>query len=97
MHENADITSAIQATDTILGTALSLQPRATSSGGKTQDEVLAETCQGIIEKLPEMLDYEVAKKKHPVMYEESMNTVLHQEILRFNRLLKEIADSLKNI
>ena len=44
LHDNADITSAIQATDTILGTALSLQPRATSSSGKTQDEVLAETC-----------------------------------------------------
>lgn len=97
LHENADITSAINLTDTILATALSLQPRATSSGGKTQDEVLAETCQGIFEKLPGMLDYETAKKKHPVMYEESMNTVLHQEILRFNRLLKEISGSLKNI
>ena len=44
LHDNADITSAINATDTILGTALSLQPRATSSAGKSQDEVLAETC-----------------------------------------------------
>ena len=60
LHDNADITSAINATDTILGTALSLQPRATSSSGKTQDEVLAETCQGIIQKLPPNLDYERA-------------------------------------
>lgn len=97
LHDNADITSAINQTDTILGTALSLQPRATSSSGKTQDEVLAETCQGIIEKLPRVLDYEIAKKKHPVKYEESMNTVLHQEILRFNNLLKIISGSLKNI
>ena len=37
LHDNADITSAINATDTILSAALSLQPRATSSGGKTQD------------------------------------------------------------
>jgi len=97
LHDNADITSAINSTDTILGTALSLQPRATSSSGKSQDEVLAETCQGIIEKLPPVLDYETAKKKHPVKYEESMNTVLHQEILRFNNLLKIISGSLKNI
>jgi len=68
LHDNADITSAINATDSILGTALSLQPRATSSSGKTQDEVLAETCQGIIEKLPGNLDYERAQRKHPVMY-----------------------------
>ena len=97
LHDNADITSAINATDVILGTALSLQPRATSSSGKTQDEVLAETCQGIIEKLPPVLDYEGAQRKHPVMYEESMNTVLHQEILRFNNLLRIISGSLKNI
>ena len=97
LHDNADITSAINATDTILGTALSLQPRATSSSGKTQDEVLADTCQGIIEKLPAALPYERAKRNHPVRYEESMNTVLHQEILRFNRLLSVISDSLKNI
>lgn len=97
LHDNADITSAINATDSILGTALSLQPRATSSSGKTQDEVLAETCQGIIEKLPGNLDYERAQRKHPVMYQESMNTVLHQEILRFNRLLSLIRGSLKNI
>lgn len=60
LHDNADITSAINATDTILATALSLQPRATSSSGKTQDQVLSETCQGIIEKLPKDLDYELA-------------------------------------
>lgn len=68
LHDNADITSAINSTDLLLGTALSLQPRATSSSGKTQDEVLSETCQGIIEKLPPKLDYEGAQKKHPVMY-----------------------------
>ena len=68
LHDNADITSAINSTDALLGTALSLQPRATSSSGKSQDEVLSETCQGIIEKLPAKLDYEGAQKKHPVMY-----------------------------
>ena len=59
--------------------------------------MLAETCQSIIVKLPKDLDYETAKRKHPVLYEESMNTVLHQEILRFNRLLGVIRGSLKNI
>jgi len=44
LHDNADITSAINSTDNILNTALSLQPRATSSGGKTQDEILGDTC-----------------------------------------------------
>lgn len=97
LHDNADITSAISATDSILGTALSLQPRATSSSGKSQDQVLGETCQSILDKLPPNLDFELAVKKHPVQYAESMNTVLHQEILRFNRLLNEVRSSLINI
>lgn len=97
LHDNADITSAINATDTILGTALSLQPRATNKSGKTQDEVLSETCQGILEKLPPILDLELARKNHPVKYEESMNTVLENEILRFNKLLFCVRDSLVNI
>merc|ERR1719382_837880 len=63
LHDNADITSAINATDAILGTCLSLQPRAKSSSGKTQDEVLDETCQDIIVKLPPPLDYDKAKRK----------------------------------
>lgn len=35
--------------------------------------------------------------KYPVMYEESLNTVLVQELVRYNRLLKVIMDSLHNL
>lgn len=47
--------------------------------------------------LPPDVDEEEALKKYPIRYEESMNTVLAQEILRFNRLTKEIRASLINI
>lgn len=40
---------------------------------------------------------ENAEKKHPISREESMNTVLLQEILRFNRLLTIVRSSLVNI
>lgn len=59
--------------------------------------MLSETCQGILEKLPPILDLELARKNHPVKYEESMNTVLENEILRFNKLLFCVRDSLVNI
>lgn len=35
--------------------------------------------------------------KYPVRYEESMNTVLAQEIIRFNRLIQVVRTSLQDI
>lgn len=35
--------------------------------------------------------------KYPTSYEESMNTVLVQEIIRYNRLLKIMIESLSNV
>lgn len=97
LHDNADITSAIGNTDVLLDTALSLQPRASSNTGKSQDEILSETAQGIYDKLPERFDTYRASKLHPIKYEDSMNTVLQQEILRFNSLLDRIRGSLVDI
>lgn len=34
---------------------------------------------------------------YPVIYSESMNTVLRQELIRFNRLTSVVRDSLKNL
>lgn len=36
-------------------------------------------------------------KKYPVMYNESMNTVLRQELIRFNRLTAVVRSSLINL
>jgi dynein heavy chain, axonemal len=97
MHDNAEITSAINVTRSMLATALTMQPRVTSAAGKSQDQVLDEACEGILSKLPKNFDIEYAGKRHPITYEESMNTVLLQEILRFNRLLSIVRSSLVNI
>jgi len=97
LHDNADITCAINNTNTLLHTALSLQPRVTSSGGKSLDDVLRDTCQDILEKLPKRFDTYYANKKHKITYKESMNTVLQQEILRYNSLLDRISSSLVDI
>jgi len=38
-----------------------------------------------------------AEKKYPVMYNQSMNTVLTQELIRFNGLINTIRNSLKDL
>lgn len=48
-------------------------------------------------KTPELFDIEEISKKYPTLYEESMNTVLVQELIRYNRLLKVMQESLVNL
>lgn len=47
--------------------------------------MIEELAQDILTKLPNDFDLEVVVKLYPVVYEESMNTVLRQELIRFNR------------
>lgn len=97
MHDNAEITAAINSTNELLDTALTLQPRAAGVAGKSQDDIQNELAIEILKKLPKDFDQEDAARRHPIMYEDSMNTVLQQEILRFQRLLTLVRSSLINI
>ena len=47
--------------------------------------------------MPPVYDIEAALLDFPVRYDECMNTVLVQELIRFNRVNSTVADSLKEI
>ncbi|XP_067934548.1 dynein axonemal heavy chain 3-like [Watersipora subatra] len=71
--------------------------KKTGGSGKSSQEVIDELAQDILSKIPLPFNLEEVKVKFPVLYEESMNTVLIQELIRFNRLTSVIRSSLRDI
>lgn len=53
--------------------------------------------QTILGDFPEQFNIAEIMKMYPVEYKESMNTVLTQELQRFNGLIKIVRSSLKDI
>merc|ERR1711871_1816530 len=59
MHANANITCAMKETDSLLGTALSLQPRDTGGGGgKSWADIVKDVAADVEKSLPPQFDYE---------------------------------------
>uniref|UniRef100_A0A674D5A9 Dynein axonemal heavy chain 1 n=1 Tax=Salmo trutta TaxID=8032 RepID=A0A674D5A9_SALTR len=96
LHDNANISFAQNEAFALLGAVVQLQPKAAASGGKAREEVLCIVA-GIVEKVPQPISVQEVMTKYPVQYEESMNTVLIQEVIRYNRLLVVISQSLSDI
>ncbi|MEE6501786.1 hypothetical protein FKM82_004321 [Ascaphus truei] len=98
LHENVDISKDLQQTKILFESLLLTQGggrEGGSSGGG--DHTLYEIAKDILSKLPEDFDIESALQKYPVRYEESMNTVLVQEMERFNNLIRTIRTTLQNL
>jgi dynein heavy chain len=97
MHENAKIASANAETFTMFDICLELQ--ATGGGGSSggsRERGIEIVAKDIEEKIKArgLFDIEAIAMQYPVVYEESMNTVLLQECIRYNKLISAMESTL---
>ena len=97
LHDNAEIITAQNDARLLLETLLLMQPRTSSGGGKTVEQTVTETLDIIESQTPPIFDYEAIFEKFPTEYSESMNTVLIQEVIRYNVLLNLMKVNIKNL
>ncbi|KAJ3313775.1 Dynein heavy chain 7, axonemal [Boothiomyces sp. JEL0838] len=99
IHDNGDIARQLSETRQLFESVIKTLEKSGSSGGsgKTNDEILIEVSSDILSRIAKPFNIEAAMKKYPVNYNESMNTVLIQEMIRFNRLIQVILTSLQNV
>lgn len=98
LHANADITKDKNETNATFVAIMSTQQNAVvGGGGKSIEEVITSLADAMLTDIPEAFDVRAAEKKYPVSYEQSMNTVLTQELIRFNGLIDIIRSSLKDL
>ncbi|KAA0158934.1 hypothetical protein FNF31_05104 [Cafeteria roenbergensis] len=101
LHANATITKDNKETADLFTDILLTQSTGGGggggSGGKTADETIAEVASDVQGKVRGEYDLEEVGAKFPVDWKESMNTVLRQELARFNRLLSVIQTSLTSV
>ena len=87
MQENADIIFAKSETRSLLNSSLSLQKKGTSNRGKRWANGVIDIVDDIKQRvsLP-LFDMDYAYRNFPLVYIESTNTVLIQELLRDDQL-----------
>jgi dynein heavy chain len=99
LHPNADLTKyqneAVLLFDNLLLTNSSSS--GGEGGGSSLDAIVTKIAENILGELPEAFNEEIAGKRYPPLYEESMNTVLTQELHRFNILTDTIKTSMLDL
>ena len=99
LHDNANITKDNNETTNLLDTLLLTEGGGGGGGsdGPSVEDTIENVALDVLAKLPNNYDMEEAMIKYPVRWEESMNTVLCQELIRFNKLISVIRSSLSDI
>jgi len=96
-HENANLTREQNETYKTMDNLLLTVGQASGGGGSSAEDTLREVSADILGRMPQPWNLVEVQEAYPTMYNESMNTVLIQELTRFNGLIKVIISSLRDI
>lgn len=96
LHQNADITKD-QNDTALMCQSLTSTSGASGSAGGASEGLIGGLVRECLLVLPAAFDLEAVQLKYPVSYEESMNSVLTQEMSRFNKLTGVVRESLQSI
>ncbi|ESN93064.1 hypothetical protein HELRODRAFT_69886 [Helobdella robusta] len=98
MHSNVNITKEQMETKHLLSGIVTAQMSSMVEKSKSSDSTVDEVALDILNRLPPAnFDIQEARLRYPTAYSQSMNSVLVQELGRFNNLMSIIRSSLKNI
>ncbi|XP_053607537.1 dynein axonemal heavy chain 3 [Plodia interpunctella] len=100
LHDNADITKDNKETAALLFGCLLTQTSVVKAGGGGGDEGgggVVELTKDMMGRLPKQFDILDVANRYPVQYYNSMNTVLKQELIRYNRLLAVVSRTLYGV
>ena len=97
LHANADITCSQNDTYSLFETLVMMQPRSTTGVGKSPDEMVGDYAKDVLSRFPKALPLAEVLERYPVDYNESMNTVLQQEVIKYNNLLKVMNGSMNDL
>ena len=81
----------------IFGIIVSLQPRTASGGGISREDQIGLIAADLEKDMIPAWDEEKVKLVYPIDYHESMNTILGQEIAKYNRVVRMLNSSLKQL
>merc|ERR1711871_1582844 len=96
LDDNADITCAQNEMLKMFQIVVSLDGAGGGGGGgggKTPEEIVFDLCDSYLEQIPTPMNEEDVYNKYPTDYHECMNTVLMQEVTRYNKVLAIIHES----
>jgi dynein heavy chain len=96
-HENANLTKFQNETYKMMDCLLLTMAQSSSGGGATAEDTVGAVADDILRRMPQPWKLVKVQQKFPTQYTESMNTVLLQELTRFNKLIEVVLSTLKDI